>query len=412
MIQEKLDHWFRHEYGRVLSIFISKYGTDKIDVVEDAIHNALYKAMLVWGYTHIPDNPSAWIYRVTQNKLIDQFRKKTSTNLIPDIMDDVIDPDFNEIDDETLKLIFACCHPKLKEQESIILCLKFAAGFGLKEIARTLFISYEATKKKFQRGKSHFKTHNLNLEIPPNTLLKERLDSVFKVIFLMFTEGYRPTEGDQFLKEDLCYEALRIAMTLYKFETLRNPKLYALIALMCFKSARIEARMNGGKEFIRLRDQDRKLWSTELIEEGNRFLALAFKEDNQSEYHFHSAVESQYIIADSFEKTNWQGLLNIYNYWRKITDNPSLELNRIVVVMHVLGPDKALEELEQNCSGHDDHLYYAIKGEVLLQLERYEDAKNNLLEALKLNRNEVERSSLQLKINMIEKDSKERSNSN
>ena len=405
MVQEKLDHWFRHEYGRVLSIFISIYGINQIDLVEDAIHDALYKAMLIWGYKQVPDNPSAWIYRVTQNNLVDHFRKKPSDHVIPDIMDDVIDPDLNEINDETLKLIFACCHPKLKERESIILCLKFAAGFGLFEISRTLFISYEATKKKFQRAKNHFKTLNLSLEIPPNSLLKERLDSVLKVIFLLFTEGYRPTE------EDLCYEALRIAMTLHAHDNLRNSKLFALIALMCFKSARIEARMKGGMQFIRLGDQDRKLWSKELIKEGNRFMALAFKENNQSEYHFHAAVESQYIISDSFEKTNWQGLLNIYNYWRKITQNPSLELNRIVVVMHALGPEKALLEIQENCSEQKNHLYYAIKGEVLLQLGKLEEAKMNLEEALNLNRNNAERSSLELKINVIQKALNTKSNS-
>ena len=390
MVQEKLDHWFRHEYGRVLSIFISKYGTTQIEIIEDAIHDALHKAMLVWGYKHIPDNPSAWIYRVTQNKLIDYFRKKPFEYVLPEIIDDETENDLNEISDATLKLIFACCHPKLKEQESIILCLKFAAGFGLKEISRTLFISYEGTKKKFQRAKGHFKTHNLSLEIPPNTLLKERLDSVLKVIFLLFTEGYRPTEGDQILKEDLCYEALRIAMTLYSHENLRNAKLYALISLMCFKSARIEARTFGGKEFIRLRDQNRDLWSKELISEGNRFLALAFKEDNQSEYHFHTAVESQYIIAKSFEKTNWQGLLNIYNYWRKITQNPSLELNRIVVVMHALGPEKALEELDTNCSEHDGHLFFAIKGEILQNLGKYVDAIHCFERAKDLSKNKME----------------------
>ncbi len=401
MVQEKLDHWFRHEYGRVLSIFISKYGTTQIEIIEDAIHDALHKAMLVWGYKHVPDNPSAWIYRATQNKLIDHFRKKPLEYVLPEIRDDKSENDLNEISDETLKLIFACCHPKLKEQESIILCLKFAAGFGLKEISRTLFISYEATKKKFQRAKDHFKTHNLSLEIPPNTLLKERLDSVLKVIFLLFTEGYRPTDGDQILKEDLCYEALRIAMTLYSHENLRNSKLYALISLMCFKSARIEARTFGGKEFIRLRDQNRDLWSKELISEGNRFLALAFKEENQSEYHFHTAVESQYIIAKSFENTNWQGLLNIYNYWRKITQNPSLELNRIVVVMHALGPEKAMEELDTNCSGHDGHLFFAIKGEVLIKLRKWNEAKICFKEALEISKNKAERIHLEYMIKSL-----------
>ena len=402
MVQKELDHWFRHEYGRVISIFVSKYGAWQIDTIEDSIQNAMYKAMMVWGYKNIPENPSAWIFRVAQNNLFDQLRKKNREYNIPKIEAERSEDSFCEIKDETLHLIFACCHPKLKEQENIILCLKFAAGFGLHEISRTLFISYEAAKKKFQRAKTHFKTFNLSLEIPSNNLLIERLDSVLKVIFLMFTEGYRPTEGEQILKEDLCYEALRIAMTLYNHENLRQSKLFALIALMCFKSARIEARMKSGNDFIRLRDQDRNLWSKELIEEGKHFLSLAFKKDNHSEYHFHAAVESQYVIAESFEKTNWQGLLNIYNYWRKITKNPSLELNRIVVVMHAQGPERALEELNRNCTNQKNHLYYAIKGEVLLKLNRNIEAIRCFESAMEISHNKTEMFFMKRKIREIQ----------
>ncbi|MCG8307217.1 MAG: sigma-70 family RNA polymerase sigma factor [Cytophagales bacterium] len=391
MVKEKLDHWFRHEYGKMLSIFITKFGADKIDLIEDALHESLYRAMLTWGYKEIPNNPSAWIYKVASNNLIDHFRKKAFQDDIPEIAEELTDPEFSEINDQTLKLIFACCHPKLREQESIILCLKFGAGFGLHEISRVLFITYEAAKKKFQRAKNHFKSYHISLEIPGNKELQSRLNSVLKVIFLIFTEGYRPTEGDQILKEDLCFEALRTALILHSHENLRSSNLCALIALMCFKSARIEARMQGGDEFIRLRDQDRSLWSSELIEEGNRFLAQAFKEHNHSEFHFHAAVESQYIQADTFEKTNWTGLLNIYNYWRKLTKNPSLELNRIVVVMHAQGAEKAYEELKQNCSEKNGYLFFAIKGEVLQQLNRHREATECFLKAKSQTKNKIEK---------------------
>ena len=242
MVQEKLDHWFRHEYGRVVSIFVAKYGAWQIDGIEDAIQNAMYKAMMVWGYKGIPEEPSAWLFRVAQNSFYDQLRKSKQQPDMVATEEERLDEHLIDVKDETLRLIFACCHPKLKEQESIILCLKFAAGFGLHEISRALFISYEAAKKKFQRARAHFKTSNLGLkrarahfktsnlglEIPANDLLKERLDSVLKVIFLMFTEGYRPTEGEQILKEDLCFEALRVAMTIYKHENFNH--------IVCFSS--------------------------------------------------------------------------------------------------------------------------------------------------------------------------------
>lgn len=404
MVQEKLDHWFRHEYSRILSIFITKFGADKIDSIEDALHDALYRAMLTWGYKEIPENPSAWIYKVAYNNIIDHFRKMSFQYDVPsDIAVDCPEPELSEINDQTLKLIFACCHPKLKEQESIILCLKFGAGFGLHEISRALFISYEATKKKFQRAKDHFKTYNLSLEIPETKELQDRLDSVLKVIFLMFTEGYRPTEGDQVLKEDLCFEALRIAMSIHNHKNLQRSKLYALISLMCFKCARIEARMKGGNKFTRLRDQDRNLWSQDLIKEGNNFLALAFKKDNQSEYHFHAALESQYILPDKFENTDWDGLLNIYNYWRKITSNPSLELNRIVVLMQASGAKKALEELSLTCNESSGYLFFAIKGEVLFKLKKYREACSCFKKAKSLSKNRIEQNYFESRISVLNK---------
>ena len=392
MVVKILDHWFRHEYGKLVSIFLSKYGAHQIDLVEDAIHEALYKAMMMWGYQQIPDNPAGWIFRVAQNNIRDQFRKTNFNNRLAnyDTVDE-IEPSLSDIDDHTLRLIIACCHPKLKKNDHVILCLKFAAGFSLHEISRALFISYEATKKKFQRAKQRFRALNLSVQIPQNKQLIDRLDSIYKVIFLIFTEGYRPTEGDQVLKEDLCFEALRMALLLYKHKQLVSTKLEALISLMCFKCARMEARVANGQRFIRLGDQNRELWSKELIEEGNKYLYRAYKKDNHSEYHFHAAIESQYVNVSKFEDTNWSGLLNIYDYWRKFTSNPALELNRIVVVMHAKGAQEALNELQKNCTGSKDHLYFAIRGEILKKLGKNEEARACYDQANKLSRNQAEK---------------------
>ncbi len=403
MIQEKLDHWFRHEYSRMLSLLVSKYGSWQIDSIEDAIHDALHKAMQVWGYKGMPDNPSAWIYRVAQNNLINQFRKNSKQGELGVEVSEDQEPSFSEIKDETLKLFFACCHPQMNEQESIILCLKFAAGFGLHEISRALFSTYEATKKKFQRAKAHFRSSGLSLEIPSNELLKERMDSVLKVIFLIFTEGYRPTDGDQLLKEDVCYEAMRIASAMYRHEAFKTSNLYALLAMMCYKSARIQARMQGGNDFIRLKDQNRDLWEKGLIAKGNEFLYLAFERDNHSEYHFHAAVENQYVTVDSFEKTDWDKLLNIYNYWKKTTKNPALELNRIVVVMHAQGAETALNELEKNCTEGNDHRYHAIKGELFCNLEKYGPAKECFQKMMDLCPNRAEQKLAKKRINEMAK---------
>jgi len=398
-IQDKIDHWFRHEYSRILSLFLSKYGAENIDLIEDAIQEALYKAMKVWSYQKSPENPSGWIFKVAQNHLFDQFRKNQLNLKHPDEPnEEQLYLEDSEIKDETLQLLFACCHPKLKSQESIILCLKFATGFGLSEIARVLFSSYEATKKSFQRAKKHFKENNLSLSIPNGDLLTSRLQRVFKVIFLMFTEGYRPSDGEKVLKDDVCFEALRLAMTLYQREHFHHSELYALIALMCFKSSRIEARTYKDNEFISLQDQDRSLWSESLIENGNQFYSLALEKNNHSEYHFHAAVESKYVNVKSFEDTDWNGLLNIYNFWRGKGKNPALELNRIVVVLKALGPEQALKELDENCRDQGNHLYYVIKGEVLFKLNKFERAVGCFEKAITLSHNSAEKNLIKSKI--------------
>jgi len=402
MVQEKIDHWFRQEYSRVLSLFLAKYGAVNIELIEDAIQEALYKAMKMWGFQRTPDNPTAWIYKVAQNHLFDHFRKKSLDYQIDyELFDEIPALEESEILDETLKLVFACCHPKLKPQESIVLCLKFAAGFGLREISRVLISSYEATKKNFQRAKKHFKENNLSLEIPSQDILKPRLNRVMKVIFLMFTEGYRPSDGDKILKDDVCFEALRLAITLYEHQHVKSSELHALIALMCFKCARMESRIQKKNEFISLQDQDRTLWIPTLIQKGNDFFTLALQENNHSDYHFHAAVESQYVNANSFAETDWNGLLNIYNFWRKKSRNPSLELNRIVVVMHALGSEIALSELTENCVEQEDHLFYSIKGEILSKLNKYPEAKKCFEQAISISKNTAEKNLIQSKIDKL-----------
>lgn len=401
MVEEKVAHWFRHEYSRLLSMLVARYGTQHIELVEDAIHEALYKAMQVWGYKGMPDNPSAWMYRVASNTIIDAFRKNKPETGIPDNYDLEETKAATDEEDERLRLIFACCHPDLKKHESIVLCLKFVAGFGLNEISRALFSTYEATKKNFQRSKNHFKQYNLTLEMPEEKAQKERLQRVLKVIFLIFTEGYRATEGDTALKEDLCFEAMRLAMLVYRSKELKNTEVAALLAAMCYKSARIDARMQKGGEFVAFAEQDRSLWAYDLIEQGNQFYREAIKKDNLSEYHFHAAIEAQYVNVKSYEETNWERLLNIYNFWKRMYENPSLELNRVVVFMKVHGAEEALKELEKHCSEAQGHLYFAIKAELMKTVGNNMEAISCLEKAISLTRNKMEKRLMEKKIKAL-----------
>ncbi len=197
-VTKLVDHYFREEYGKAVSYLTAKYGSQHLDLAEDSVQEALYKAMQTWPYAQIPKNPSGWIVTVASNKMIDHFRKTSrvdNSDHIPDRLVETQDLDLESIQDDVVKMMFACCHPSLSAEYQIILTLKILGGLSIREISRGLLKKEETVAKSYTRAKKKFQEEGIQLVLPSQAEIKSRLRTVLHVIYLLFNEGYKTTEG-------------------------------------------------------------------------------------------------------------------------------------------------------------------------------------------------------------------------
>lgn len=401
-VEHTIDHLFRHEYGRITSILTSKYGVWAINFIEDAVQEALLKAMQLWPYGEMPDNPTAWLYRVARNKLIDVLRREQRTQELNIVQESGEDPAFvnsgAEIEDDQLKMIFACCNSLLSERDSLLLSLKLVGGFSVLEIARALRLKEEAAKKSVQRARLKFKEQVKKVYFPEGKALLSYKQRVLRVIYLIFNEGYKASEGDMLIKEDLCGEALRLAILLSGNAYCQGPDVDSLISLMSFKASRFNARLDDNDELVLLEDQDRALWNNELIQWGFYYFNKATTGSEYGSYYLEAAIEFQYHRSGSYDTIEWKQILGIYMLLMNYKRDAFTRLNFLVVHSYVHGPKSALDELvllEEKLGDH--HLYHAFYAQLLDQLGDAKKAIDHLHKAISLADNLVEKKHLEKK---------------
>ncbi|MDC6366333.1 MULTISPECIES: RNA polymerase sigma factor [Flavobacteriaceae] len=403
-LNQTIDHLFRNEYGKVISILTHKFGTSYLEQIEDVTQDTFIKAMQVWAYKSVPDNPTAWLYRVAKNALIDVLRRDKKISFLEQEQSIPIETTENEdeedstmddtISDSQLKMIFACCHPGLSQEHQIILSLKLIGGFSNKELAEALLKKEEAVAKSFTRAKKKFRNEVQMLQIPVQMGLQSRLFRVLQVIYLMFTEGYAATSGSHILKKDICYEALRLALLLQENKYCKHPNLDALIALICFHAARFDARLDDNGELVTLEHQNRSKYNQQLINIGIEHLENAGTEDGMpSNYHLEAARSYYHSRASSFEETDWKSILYLYDTQLRLQYSPMVALNRIIPFAQIHGAQKALGELKsltQKSDFSNTSLYYAIKAELLLETnDSMKHYTATLQKAIDLSENEL-----------------------
>lgn len=395
-LNHTIDHLFRTEYAKLTSYLTSKFGTANIDIIEDAIQESLLKAMRLWSFKEIPSDPGKWLYRVSYNNIIDVLRRQSKTIMFnPEIMKDYIEEDFTfdqNIEDNQLKMIFACCHPSMKQKEQIILSLKLLCGFNNREIAHALLKEEEAVKKAILRAKQKFKTEVGQLEIPNNAKLAERLSGVLSVIYLLFNSGYTAHSGEQLLKKDVCEDAIRLAGILHSYEDCRTSELKALISLMCYQLSRFDARVDDKGEMVIFENQNRDLWDQELIALGSKFLMESGSGATYSDFQLEAAIAREYAVSKSFNEINWENILRIYNVMESRSYNVVHYLNKLVILSKVKGTDKAYELLLKldDKKLNSNYLYFSIKSNFQKQLS-IPEYKINLQKAIELTDNQLEK---------------------
>jgi len=410
---EIVEHLFRHESGKIISHLVRNFGSEQIELIEDAVQHALLRAMQTWSFREIPKNPSGWILLVSRNYMIDQFRQYTKHNnkdIYFKIHSDSkyqikMDLD-NELNDDLLSMMFACCNPKLTMHDQIILSLKIVCGFSNREVGKALLKSEDAIAKAYTRAKLKFKRKVSTLNIPLGPQLNNRLDVILKVLYVLYNEGYNSVSEDELIRKDLCQEAIRLVNLLLENYLLRKPKVHALKALMYFQSSRLKARINTTGELQNLKVQDRKLWDREMIQEGIDHLQLSYAFGYISEYHVEASIAAYHAIAPSFEETDWESIYNGYQLLEKIKPGPVITLNRIVAESMHKGIDAALNSIE--CSDleislKDYYLFYAVKADLSEKKGNLKEAANLYHEAIQKTTNKSERIYLEQKMLYLKK---------
>jgi RNA polymerase sigma-70 factor (ECF subfamily) len=392
-----VEHFFRHETGRLHGALVRLLGVNHLSLAEDVAQEALMKALHVWSMGGVPANPSAWITQVAMNLARDALRHRRMAGtkepaIIRHIEQTAPTPavaveNIHEIRDDALRLLFVCCHPSIAADAQVVLALKVLCGFSTGEIARAFLTSEAAIEKQLTRTKQRIQQAGLGFELPEGADLAPRLDGVLAALYLLFNEGYKASAGDRLLREELCQEAVRLVSLLTVHPAGCTPRSHALLALMLLNAARFPARVDEQGVLLRLDDQDRSKWDHALIERGLQHLAEAAQGQELSEYHLQAGIAAIHCTAADYASTDWARILRHYDELYRIKPSPIVALNRAVAVAHQHGPQAGLDAvaaIPQRDRLESHYLLHAVTGELHWRLQQHRLAAENFRRALAL----------------------------
>jgi len=398
--EQLIDHLFRHQYGKMVSILTRIFGLSNLETIEDAVQDTFIQAMVAWR-NKMPENPEAWLTKAAKNRTIDLFRKLSAEQKrIPKIesgpatiaLNDLFLDD--EIADSQLRMIFTACHPILNPKDQLSFALKTVSGFSSKEIASALLLKEETIKKRLVRARKVITTEEIAFKIPQGHDLPERLNRVLEVIYLIFNEGFHSNKKELLIRKDLCGEAMRLCKMLLKNTFTRQAKTYALFALMCFHSARLDSKISADNEIIDLKNQDRSKWYFPLIKLGDSAMVRAIETEEYSSYHYEAAIASEHLTARDFTATNWDKILNWYQKLHELQPSPFNLLNQAMVQLQRKDFSEVsalLQQINPKDLEQRAYLYYGTYAEYYLLKGKNEKALESIDVALRLVRNKSEK---------------------
>jgi RNA polymerase sigma factor (sigma-70 family) len=349
------EHFFRHEYGRLVSVLVRGVGVRHLETVEDAVQGALLAAVESWPKGAVPENPSAWLYRVAHNHVAGELRRQTrhgelaeqhvraaldSTNDAPDALLS------GDVRDDLLRMLFVCCDDAIPVESQLVLALRTLCGFDVREIAERLFTTEANVYKRLGRARARLREVPLEVVDLTNEQLASRLAAVRAILYSLFTEGYLSSHAEGAIRRELCDEAQRLAVVLAEHPLGATPETFALLALMHLHSARMPARQDGSGGLLLLEEQDRSLWDREAIQRGLSWLARAAEGDVFSRYHAEAGIAAEHCLAPSFSETRWDRIIECYALLERLAPSALHTLNRAVAVAEWRGPAHGLAVIE------------------------------------------------------------------
>jgi len=394
-----VEHFFRHEAGKIVSTLTRIFGIEHLNRAEDVVQETLVRALQTWPYYGIPNNPSAWITQVAKNLALDLIRRdrvfRVKENEIAHLMEQVsadshagvVESTENGITDDRLRMMFTCCHPLIAQEMQVALALKTLCGFSPAEIARAFLTSEAAIAKRLTRAKQRIREARIEFEIPAGEELTRRLDGVLQSLYLLFNEGYKASGGEHLIRAELCHEAIRLTALLAEHPAGNQPRSHALLALMLLNGARLPARLDRDGNILRLEEQNRSQWDQTMIARGLFHLLQSTNGDEASGYHLQAAIAACHCAARDYQSTDWPRILSLYDRLIEMDDSPIVALNRAVAIANVHGPRSGIEAVEaiHNRQQLDCYyLLYAVLGEFEADLAHREAAMKHFQKALEL----------------------------
>lgn len=388
-----VDHFFRHKYAQLVATLTRRFGVRHWELVENVVQEALQRALSSWSLKGIPPNPSAWLHRVAANQALDVLRRDTRWNSLGSSLAltasdaELVPVDESVLHDDMLRMIFVCCDPSVPSESQIALALKTLCGFGNREIARALLTTEASVAKRITRAKKHLRESGVEpAELGPD-LLRERLPHVESVIYLLFNEGYSSTIPNKLIRDELCEEAVRLALLLAEHKVTGGGESAALLALLLFHASRLDARIDANGAMLLLKEQDRSLWDRRLLREAFRWLRVATEENRVTRYHAEAIIAAEHCRAVSLDDTNWERIVQAYDLLCRLEPSPVHELNRAIAVGHHAGPEaglQAFEAIQSESLEEDYYLWHATRADLARQMGEIESARAALRLAWKL----------------------------
>lgn len=395
-----VEHFSRNESGKMVAVLTKIFGTANMDLAEDVVQDALLEAIGQWQIKGIPDNPSAWLFRVAKNKALnivnrEKYKRQYSAeagHLLQSAWtaEPALDYLFSstQIQDDQLRMIFTCCHPAITTDSQISLALKTICGLSIPEIARAFLTSEDNISKRLVRARQKIREQKIPFEVPQGHELEKRLQTVLDTIYLLFNEGYSASSGKDLIRYTLCQEAIRLTEVISTHPLIADKaNVFALQALMQLNASRFKARQDAEGNIFTLEEQNRSLWDFELMEKGFVSLHKSTTSDQITVFHILAAISAYHCTAPDYQSTDWNSILSLYDKLMLLDPSPVVQLNRAIALSKAVGLKEAVSELKKM----DDsplltsyHLYYSTLASLQIESGQFEDALPVLEKAIAL----------------------------